>query len=559
MTPSYQHGASSEPLIGHTIDSQLEHTAARFPDSLALIVPHQGIRLTYREFKQRIDVYAAALIGLGLSPGARIGLLAPNCWEWTVCQFAAARVGLVLVTINPAYQLAELEFALNKVGCSALVVAPSYKSTDFIGMLQQLCPKLTSSQPGDLRSPRIPSLRAIICLGRPTAEGMFGFDELTAFATRDNLAKAAEVSAGLQFDDAINIQFTSGTTGAPKGATLTHHNILNNGRFNARALNLSSFDRVCIPVPLYHCFGMVMGNLACICVGAAMVYPSAAFDSTRVLETISTERCTALYGVPTMFISVLEHPRFAQFDLSSLRTGTMAGAPCPVEVMKRVMGDMHMSEVTIAYGMTETSPVSLQTLADDPLVKRIATVGQVHPHVEVKIVDNAGRIVPHGVPGELLTRGYSVMRGYWEDVERTREAIDSSGWMHTGDVACMDAEGYVSIVGRLKDIIIRGGENISPREVEEFLHRHPKVQDVQVFGIPDARLGEVVCAWLKLRSGEEATDTEIREFCHGKIARHKIPLHVRLVDEFPMTVTGKVQKFVMREKMKLELQGKGSL
>ncbi len=553
MRASYEHGPCNEPLLGLTIDEQLSHTAERVPEVTALSVRHQNVRFSYRELKQQVDSYAAGLLAAGLEKGDRIGIWAPNCWEWTVCQFAAARIGLVLVNINPSYRLAELEYVLNKVGCKALVLARSFKSSDYIAMMRTLCPELSGSKPGKLNAARVPTLRVVICLGAVGEEGMLGFEQLPGLATPAHFAEAAAIAGGLQFDEPINIQFTSGTTGAPKGATLSHHNILNNGYFNARALNLSQVDKLCIPVPLYHCFGMVMGNLGCISVGATMVYPSAGFDPRSVLEAVAAERCTALYGVPTMFIAVLGHPDFSQFDLSSLRTGTMAGAPCPIKVMQRVVTEMHMAEVTIAYGMTETSPVSFQSRRDDPLEKRVSTVGRIHPFVEVKIVDLQGRVVLRGVRGELLTRGYSVMSGYWDDEARTREAIDAAGWMHTGDLAMMDEQGYVNIVGRLKDMIIRGGENIYPREIEEFLFRHPKVQDVQVFGVPDAKYGESVCAWIRLREGQSATAEEIVEFCREQIAHYKVPRHVRFVSEFPMTVTGKAQKYLMRERMREEL------
>jgi fatty-acyl-CoA synthase len=469
-----------------------------------------------------------------------------------VTQFATAKAGLILVNINPAYRLAELEYALNKVGCRALVTATSFKSSDYVAMLRELAPELNRCQPGDLKSAKLPELGTVIRIGG-AAPGMFGFDEVPALASASHRARLDELASRLQFDDPINIQFTSGTTGFPKGATLTHHGILNNGYFIGETMRLTERDRICIPVPLYHCFGMVLGNLACVTHGATMVYPGEGFDPLAVLETIQAERCTGLYGVPTMFIAELDHPEFKRFDLSSLRTGIMAGSPCPIEVMKRVVSQMHMAEVTICYGMTETSPVSFQSAADDPLERRVSTVGRIHPHVEVKIVDPDGRILPPGTPGELCTRGYLVMRGYWNDPEKTAEAIDPARWMHTGDLATLDAEGYCNIVGRIKDMIIRGGENIYPREIEEFLYRHPKVQDVQVIGVPDARYGEELCAWIKPKAGFEITADEIKEFCKGQIAHYKIPRYVKFVDAFPMTVTGKIQKFLMREQMKREL------
>jgi fatty-acyl-CoA synthase len=445
-----------------------------------------------------------------------------------------------------------LEYALNKVGCKALITATALKTSDYIAMLNQLTPELASSKPGALKAAKLPNLRSVIQIGGKSP-GMYGFDEIAGLAGDTHRAHLKDLAGKLQFDDPINIQFTSGTTGFPKGATLTHHNILNNGFFIGETMRLTEKDRICIPVPLYHCFGMVLGNLACVTHGSAMVYPSEAFDPLAVLETVQAERCTGLYGVPTMFIAELGHPEFKRFDLSTLRTGIMAGSPCPTEVMKRVNAEMHMSEVTICYGMTETSPVSFQTAADDPLEKRVGSVGRIHPHVEVKIVDAEGRIVPPGTPGELCTRGYSVMQGYWNDAEKTAEAIDAGRWMHTGDLATLDEDGYCNIVGRIKDMVIRGGENIYPREIEEFLYRHPKVQDVQVIGVPDAKYGEELCAWVRLKPDQTATPEEIRAFCKGQIAHYKVPRYVKFVDAFPMTVTGKIQKYLMREQMKQEL------
>jgi len=551
---SFVHGAHDVPLLYETIGQALDRTAARFAQCDALLVPHQDIRWTYAELKERVDTLAAAFVALGLAPGERIGIWAPNCAEWTLTQFASAKAGLILVNINPAYRLSELEFALNKVSCKALVTAAQFKTSNYIEMLNALAPELANCVPGKLRCVRLPQLRSVIRLGEQVTPGFFNFDALTNLADKSHRDRIAGLANELQPDDPINIQFTSGTTGLPKGATLTHFNILNNGYFVARALRLNERDRMCIPVPLYHCFGMVMGNLGCVTHGAAMVYPSEGFDAKLTLQTVARERCTVLYGVPTMFIGELDHPEFASFDLQSLRTGIMAGAPCPIETMKRVVRDMHMSQVTIAYGMTETSPVSFQSGVDDPLERRVSTVGRIHPHLQVKIVDAQGRVVPRGVQGELLTRGYSVMRGYWDEAAKTAESIDAAGWMHTGDLATLDNEGYCNITGRLKDLVIRGGENIAPREVEDFLYRHPNVQAVQVFGVPDAKYGEVVCAWLQLKPGATLTEQELRDFCTGQIAHHKIPLHVRFVAEFPMTVTGKVQKFLMREAMRAELK-----
>jgi fatty-acyl-CoA synthase len=553
MSPSFVHGLGTVPLRFETIGQALDATVVKWGNHDALIVRHQNIRWTYTELKQRVEALAAGLLALGLSPGERIGIWAPNCAEWAVTQFASAKAGLILVNLNPAYQASELEFALNKVGCRALVLAERFKSTGCIELLRSIAPELESCEPNELRAARLPQLRCVIRLGAERSRGCLNFGEVTQLGQPQDFARLQQLAAQLQPDDACNIQFTSGTTGSPKGATLSHFNILNNGYFVARAIELTSNDRMCIPVPLYHCFGMVMGNLGCLTHGAAMVYPGEWFDPKLTLQAIQAEHCTALYGVPTMFIAELEHPEFGHYDLSSLRTGIMAGAPCPIEVMKRVIRDMHMGAITIAYGMTETSPVSFQSGTADSIERRVGTVGRIHPHLQVKIVDPAGRVVPVGSQGELLTRGYSVMQGYWNDPERTREAIDAAGWMHTGDLGALDAQGYCNITGRLKDMLIRGGENIYPREIEEFLYRHPKIQAVQVFGVPDKKLGEEVCAWVQLRPGTQATEQEIREFCGGQIAQHKIPRYIRFVTEFPLTVTGKAQKFVMREQMCAEL------
>ena len=554
LAQSYTQGASAVPLIGETIGVHFQKAAGRWADCPALIVHHQSVRWTYRELNERVDAFAAGLLALGLSPGDRVGIWSPNNSEWVITQFATAKAGLILVNINPAYRTFELDYALNKVGCKALITADRFKSSDYVGMLRELMPEIGLAAPGELRAARVPSLQTLIRIGADKADGFLRFEDVAGFAGDTHRALLAELQPKLQFDDAINVQFTSGTTGAPKGATLTHHNILNNGFFIGEAQRLTEHDRVCIPVPLYHCFGMVLGNLACITHGAAIVYPGEGFDPLATLETVEAEKCTALYGVPTMFIAELGLPEMKRFDLSSLRTGIMAGSPCPIEVMRRCVSEMNMSEVTIAYGMTETSPVSTQTSFDDPLERRVSTVGRVHPHVEVKIVDMDGRIVPVGLPGELCTRGYSVMLGYWDDPDRTAEAIDPARWMHTGDLATIDADGYVNIVGRIKDMVIRGGENVYPREIEEFLFRHPKVEAVQVIGVPDVRYGEELCAWVKLKGGMTATPAEIQEFCKGQIAHYKIPRYIKFVDGFPMTVTGKVQKFMMREQMTQELQ-----
>jgi fatty-acyl-CoA synthase len=551
--PSYVHGASDTPLIGETIGVHFDRVAARFSDRDALIVRHQKIRWTYRDLQAQVDAVAAGLLALGLEPGQRVGIWSPNNAEWVLAQFGTAKAGLILVNINPAYRLAELEYALNKSGCVALITASRFKTSDYLGMLRELAPELAHAAPGKLHAAKLPGLRLVIAIAAEGEPGMLPFAAIAGRGGDNERQRLAELAETLQFDDPINIQFTSGTTGFPKGATLTHHNILNNGYFTARAMKFTEADRLCIPVPLYHCFGMVLGNLACLTHGAAMVYPSDAFDPLATLEAVEAERCTALHGVPTMFIAEMDHPDFAKFDLSSLRTGIMAGSPCPIEVMKRAVAAMHLDEITIAYGMTETSPVSFQSSTDDPLERRVSTVGRIQPHVEAKIVDAEGRVVPRGTPGEFLTRGYCVMLGYWNDPERTAESIDRAGWMHTGDLATIDDEGYCNIVGRIKDMVIRGGENVYPREIEEFLYRHPKVQDVQVIGVPDPRYGEELCAWVKLRDGEAATTEEIRAFCHGQIAHYKVPRYIKFVDAFPMTVTGKIQKFLMREETIREL------
>jgi fatty-acyl-CoA synthase len=537
---SYVSGVGSEPLLYKTVGAVLEEAAARWGEREALVVRHQNIRWTYRELDEAADRLAAGLIHIGLVPGDRIGIWAPNRYEWIVTQFATAKAGLILVTINPAYRTSELEYALNTVGCKALVLAPSFKTSDYAAMFEQIRPK-------------VPTLRAAILTDDAPRAGFLRYADVASSGTADDLARVRQLRPQLQPEDAINIQFTSGTTGLPKGATLSHHNIVNNGYFVAQRMTFSEQDRLCIPVPLYHCFGMVMGVLGCATWGATMVFPGEAFEPKSVLEAVQAERCTALYGVPTMFIAELEHPEFRQYDLRTLRTGVMAGAPCPVEIMKRVISDMHMKEVTIAYGMTETSPVSFQSSRDDSIERRVSTVGAIHPHLEVKIVDAEGRVTPRGERGELLTRGYSVMHGYWDDDEKTKQSIDPQGWMHTGDLATLDDAGFCNIVGRVKDLIIRGGENVSPREVEEFLYRHPKIQDVQVFGVPDRRYGEVVCAWIKLKAGERCEAEAIRAFCKEQIAHFKVPQHIRFVDQFPMTVTGKIQKYLMRQEMSQEL------
>jgi fatty-acyl-CoA synthase len=553
LAPSFVSGAGAQPLLYRTVDGVLKAAAAEVPDRPALVVPYQSMRFTFAQFDREVERIARGLIACGLTPGERIGIWSPNCGEWVLTMFAAARAGLVLVNINPAYRPMELEFALRLVGCRALVFAPRFKTSDYAGMLRSLIPELGLAAPGRLVCAAFPELRLLIHLGPEPVVGALSFEDLAAAGHNLGETVPASIEDALDPDQVFNIQFTSGTTGTPKGAALTHFNIVNNGFFVGEGMRLTSDDSVCIPVPLYHCFGMVLGVLAAMTHGAASVLSGDAFEPLAVLETVARERCTALHGVPTMFIAELEHPRFGDFDLSSLRTGIMAGSPCPTAVMRRVVAEMHMPEVTICYGMTETSPVSFQTQPDDSLERRVASVGRVHPHVQVKIIDTAGRVAPRGTPGELLTRGYSVMRGYWNDAERTRDVIDAGGWMHTGDLAIIDEQGYCNIVGRVKDMIIRGGENVSPREIEEFLYRHPAVLDVAVVGVPDAKFGEAVCACIRLRVGMSASEEEIREFCRDQIAHYKVPRYVRFVDSFPLTVSGKVQKYLIREHMRTEL------
>lgn len=553
LTTSYAKGRTDVPLIEQTIGDFFADMAQRHGSRDALVSRHQGLRYSYAQLHAASRQLASALLNQGLVKGDRVGIWSHNNAEWVLMQLATAQVGLILVNINPAYRTSEVEYALNKVGCKALVSMPQFKTSDYLGMLRELAPELATSTPGQLQAKRLPQLRTVVWIdvvgqGEEQA-GMLRFSQLLAQGDSAD-ARIDTIAAALGNNDPINIQFTSGTTGFPKGATLTHRNILNNGFFIGECMRLTPEDRLCIPVPLYHCFGMVLGNLACFTHGAAIVYPNDGFDPISVLEAVQAEKCTGLHGVPTMFIAELDHPRFAEFDLSTLRTGIMAGSPCPTEVMKRVVRDMHLSEITIAYGMTETSPVSCQSDADTPLEKRVSTVGKVQPHLEVKIVDpTTGEITQPGESGELCTRGYSVMHGYWGDEARTREAIDDELWMHTGDLATIDAEGYVNIVGRIKDMVIRGGENIYPREIEEFLYRHPKVQDVQVVGVPDVRYGEELCAWVIAKPGQELSEDELRAFCKGQIAHYKVPRYIRFVQAFPMTVTGKIQKFKIRDEM----------
>ncbi len=549
-------GATEPALLEYTISEALQRAIKQWPQQEALVSVHQGGRWTYEELGWRVDQFAAGLLALGLKQGDRVGVWAPNCAEWTLAQLATARVGIIQVNINPAYRLTEVEYTLNKVGVKALICAETFKSSDYAGMISELAPEIPKCKPGQLKSARLPELRAVIQLGdrsRLRNAGWYAFEDIPGLANAKHREMIDAINEVLDRNDPINIQFTSGTTGLPKGATLSHRNILNNAYFVGEAMGLKPGDRLLIPVPLYHCFGMVMGNLACIVHGAAMVYASEGFEPLAVLKAVRSEQITALHGVPTMFIAELEHPDFDSIDLSTLRTGIMAGSPCPIEVMRKVIDRMNMSQVGIAYGMTETSPVSFQTAKNDPLERRVSTVGRVQPHLEVKIIDSHGNIVPRGYPGELCTRGYSVMIGYWNDPEKTAEAVDADGWMHTGDIATIDDEGYCNIVGRIKDMVIRGGENVYPREIEEYLFRHPKIEDVQVIGVPDEKYGEEICAWVKLRKDETATAQEIVDFCKGQIAHFKVPRYIKFVDAFPMTVTGKIQKFEMRKAMIAEL------
>ena len=551
---SYVHGAASVPLLGETIGAALNRTAAQFGERDALISCHQDVRYTYAELLEQVNRAARGLLALGVARGDRIGIWSPNAAEWMITQYAAAKTGAILVNINPAYRLRELEYALNQSAVRVLVTARRFRTADYVDMLLTLAPELATSAQGALNLRALPALRHIVYLADHAGPGGIAWSDLSAAGERVDVATLTAAEDAVQFDDAVNIQYTSGTTGSPKGATLSHHNILNNGFFVGEVLKYTAADRICVPVPFYHCFGCVMGNLAALTHGAAVIIPEESFDAEATLRAIASHRCTSIYGVPTMFIAMLGHSRFDTYRLDSLRTGIMAGAPCPIEVMRQVIERMHVRDVTICYGMTETSPVSLQSALDDPIEARVSTVGRIHPHVECKIISpDSGAIVPRGTPGELCTRGYSVMLGYWDNREATGAAIDAAGWMHTGDLAVMREDGYVNIAGRLKDMIIRGGENISPREIEEFLYTHPKISEVQVIGVPDLKYGEEVCAWVRLRDGQHATDDEIRDYCRGQIATYKIPRYIRFSTEFPTTVTGKIQKFRMREVSVTEL------
>lgn len=550
---SYRIGPCDQPLLSQTIGTYLQEIAERFPDRPAVVVRHQQIRWSYREYLARIDRLAKGLLALGIKQGDRVGIWSPNNIEWCLVQFATARIGAIMVCINPAYRSYELEFAINNVGCRALICASAFKGSDYLAMLNELAPELAGSTLGRLAAARLPTLEMVIRLGEEMTPGMLNFDAVQTLGEGVDPAVLIRVGASLKPEDAINIQFTSGTTGNPKGATLSHRNILNNARLVASGMAFSEQDKLCIPVPLYHCFGMVLGNLVCISVGACALFPSEAFDPVATLQMVSEERCTALHGVPTMFIAELELPQFASFDLSSLRTGIMAGAICPEPLMRKVQSLMHMTEVTIAYGQTECSPINHMTAIDAPLDKRVTTVGRALAHTEIKLVDASGETVPIGEKGEICCRGHGVMQGYWQDPAKTAQTIDDDGWLHSGDIGIMDEEGYVQIVGRIKDLIIRGGENIYPREIEERLYELPAVQDAAVFGVDSERYGEEVCAWVKLRPDQVASEEEIKHFLSARIAYFKVPRYIRFVEEYPMTVTGKLQKFRMREMMTAEL------
>ena len=551
---SYAHGADDRALIGHTIGDFFDAISEAHAGHEALVSRHQGIRWTYGELRERVDALARALMSLGIRKGDRVGIWSPNHAEWVVIQFATAKIGAILVNVNPAYRVHELEYALRQSGCATLIIAPPFKTSDYAALLRELCPELERSRPGELHAERAPELRTVITFGEQRVPSAYEWGEVMERANEVRAEELANRQGSLQFDDPINIQYTSGTTGFPKGATLSHHSILNNAFFFGESMRIGSHDRFCVTFPFYHCGGMVVSTLLSVTHGATMVIPSPLFDAGAALEAVAAERCTALHGAPTMYIAELNHPDFDQFDLSSLRTGFMAGAPCPLEVIKRVTTQMHLTDLVIAFGMTETSPVSTITSLDDPLEKRASTVGRVFPHVECKIVDPVtGAIVPRGTPGEVLARGYHVMLGYWNNPQATAEAIDAARWMHTGDLATMDDEGYVNIVGRSKDMIIRGGENVYPREIEEFLYTHPAVADVQVIGVPDEKYGEEIMAWVRLKDGQSACADDLRDFCRGKIAHYKVPRYWKLVDSFPMTVSGKVQKFKLREAAIAEL------
>jgi fatty-acyl-CoA synthase len=553
LTQSYMTGEGSGQLLYETIGDCFDRIAEENPDTTGLVVCHQDIRWSYREFRNQVDRLATGLLALGIEPGDRVGIWGPNSYEWILTQFATAKIGAIMVCINPAYRLFELEFVLNKVQCKAIISAEAFKSSKYLSMLNTLAPEISTCEPGYLRAEKLPHLTIVIRMGDTQSPGMFNFEEVCSLGDEGTYERLDKLGATLGPDDAINIQFTSGTTGNPKGATLTHCNILNNGHNAGQGMGFTPDDKLCMPVPLYHCFGMVLGVLACVSTGATIVLPSPVYDPVATLAAVQDEKCTALHGVPTMFVTELDHPDFSSFDVSTLRTGIIAGAPCPEELMKRIIGDMHMENVLIGYGQTELSPVNHMTLPEDSLENRTQTVGRPIPYIEVKIVDEKDRVLPIGEQGEICTRGYSVMLGYWDDDDKTAETI-VNGWLHSGDLGTMNEHGYVRITGRIKDMIIRGGENIYPREIEEFLFTHPDISEVQVFGVEDPRMGEEVCAWIQLKKGRTLTDEQIREFCKGQISHFKIPRYVRFVDEFPMTVTGKIRKIEMRAMMAEELK-----
>ena len=550
---SYAYGASGQPLLGTTIGEKFDQACAQYAEQDAVVSVQQNIRLSYKELQQHVNAFACSLLKLGLKKGDRLAIWSPNCVEWTITQFAAFKAGIILVNLNPAYKSSELEYVLNKVSCVGLVIAPAFKTSDYQEILCKIAPELCNGNEKILSSVRLPHLKHVIKISDEQQGAIHRFSDLLLEPSAQQLAQLEQLASELQFDETINIQFTSGTTGNPKGTMLTHNNILNNGYFVGEAIRLTPQDRVCISVPLFHCFGMVMGNLACITHGSTMVYPAGVFNPLASLQAIEQEKCTAAYGVPTMFIAMLEHEQFEQFDLSSLRTGIMAGSPCPREIMQRVIDRMHMQEVTICYGMTETAPVSAQSAVTDSIEQRVGTVGRVHPHLEIKIVDEQGKVVPRGSLGELCVRGYSVMLGYWEDEDKTFDVIDKARWMHTGDIASMDDEGFIKIKGRIKDVVIRGGENLFPKEIEDFLYTHPAVMDVQVIGLPDPRYGEELCACIILHEGETCNEEVIRQYCKENISHNKVPRYVRFFREFPMTASGKAQKFKLQELMRQEL------
>ena len=552
LTVAHARGREAE-LLTTTIGQHLDQIAARDPDHPALILPHQNIRWSYGEFLAEVNRLATGLLALGIEPGDRVAIWAPNRYEWVLTQFATAKIGAIMVCINPAYRLYELEYALNKVSCRAIITAESFKTSHYLSMLQELAPELDACEPGQLRSEKLPHLRTIIRMGDAATPGMFNFADVCAMGDDGQHRQLEQIGRELDPASPINIQFTSGTTGMPKGATLSHTNILNNAYYGGQSMNFSAEDILCIPVPMYHCFGMVLGTLCCVAHGATMVLPCEVFEPHPVLEAVQNEKCTALHGVPTMFIAELDLPDFRSFDVSSLRTGIIAGSTCPIELMKRLISDMDLTEIVIGYGQTECSPIDTMTAIDDPFEARVTTVGRPHTNWEIKICREDGSTADIGETGEVCARGYGVMQGYWDDEEKTAETIDSEGWLHSGDLGEMDANGYVKITGRIKDMIIRGGENVYPREIEEFLYTHPDIQEVQAFGVPDEKYGEQVAAWVQLREGASLTEDDIREYCAGQITHFKIPKYIKLVDEFPMTVTGKMQKFVMRDAFSEEL------